>query len=165
MYRGFVVKYSDATYYCEYSVNKKDTSIQEATVFPHLDKRWMTPKDIKIPTFFMFNLQSANDQSAQLLPIEYEVTNIQLQMESMYRGFVVKYSDATYYCEYSVNKKTTSIQEATVFPKVDNRWMSWMTRAGIKYPNVELIKIASTSTQNAELLEIEYKVTDIQLKK
>jgi transcriptional regulator with XRE-family HTH domain len=52
MYRGFVVTYSDATYYCEYSVNKKVTSIQEATVFPNLDKRWMTPKDIKIPAFF-----------------------------------------------------------------------------------------------------------------
>lgn len=50
MYRGFVVTYSDATYYCEYSENKKAPTVQEATVFPHLDKRWITPKDIN-PNF------------------------------------------------------------------------------------------------------------------
>jgi hypothetical protein len=74
-YKGYVAKYSDATYYCEYSVNKKTTSIQEATVFPHLDKRLR--RDIKHPTFSLFNIQSANDQSAELLEIEYNVTDIQ----------------------------------------------------------------------------------------
>lgn len=82
----------------------------------------------------------------------------------MYEGYVVKYSDQTYYCETSENKKTASIQEATIFPKIDNRWMTHAGITNVDGWNVPILAIQEANELEAELIEVQYEVANIKVK-